>query len=128
MPLATILLVDDDTNFVSALARLLWRDGYRTCVAADTAAALQQAGAGHDSVDLVIADLRLCRESGLDLLRELRRRQPGLPVILVSASPDAASYLDAFRLGAYEYLAKPLDPAELRQVVQRALTPMGRVA
>lgn len=124
--MATILLVDDDASFLSALDRLLLRDGYRTRLAASATAALEQASGGPDGVDLVIADLRLCRESGLDLLSELRRRTPGLPVILVSASPDASSYLDALRLGAYEYLAKPLDFAELQQVVQRALAPAER--
>lgn len=124
--MATILLVDDDASFLSALDRLLLRDGYRTRLAANATAALEQASGGSDGVDLVIADLRLCRESGLDLLSELRRRTPGLPVILVSASPDASSYLDALRLGAYEYLAKPLDFAELQQVVQRALAPAER--
>jgi DNA-binding NtrC family response regulator len=77
---------------------------------------------------LVIADLQLCRESGLDLVAELRRRQLPLPVILLSASPDASSYLEALRLGAYEYLAKPLDFTELRQVLQRALSACGRAA
>jgi DNA-binding NtrC family response regulator len=80
----------------------------------------------HRGVDLVIADLRLWQESGLDLLFELRRRRPDLPVILLSTSPDAASYLAALRLGAYEFLLKPSDFAELRQVVQRALRPVGR--
>lgn len=124
--MATILLVDDDASFLSALDRLLLLDGYQTRVAATTTAALEQASREADGVDLVIVDLRLCRESGLDLLSELRRRSPSLPVILLSACPDASSYLDALRLGAYEYLAKPLDFAELRQVVQRALTPIGR--
>lgn len=122
----TILLVDDDANFLAALDRLLLRDGHRTRIATHTAAALEQVGAAPDGVDLVIADLRLWQESGLDLLFELRRRRPDLPVILLSTSPDAASYLAALRLGAYEFLLKPSDFAELRQVVQRALRPVGR--
>jgi len=126
--MATILLVDDDAGFLTALERLLVQDGHRTRRAADHAAALAEAGAATDPVDLVIVDLELCEQSGLELLRQLRRRDPNLPLILLSAAPDAASYLEALRLGVYEYLTKPLDFAELRQVVHRALSPVGRVA
>lgn len=126
--MATILLVDDDANFLAALGRLLSQHGHRTCLAADSATALEQAARTPYAVDLVIADLALCRESGLQLLRELRQRDPRLPVILLSAAPDTASYLEALRLGVYEYLPKPLDFTELRQVVERALQPIRRVA
>jgi DNA-binding NtrC family response regulator len=126
--MATILLVDDDASFLTALERLLVQDGHRTRRAADRAAALAQAGAGDDAVDLVIADLALSDESGLGLLRELRRADPELPLIVLTAAPDASSYLEALRLGVYEYLPKPLDFAELRQVVRRALSALGRVA
>ncbi len=122
----TILLVDDDSAFAAALERLLHREGYRIHHACDCAHALELARQGEGGVDLVIADLHLCREHGLDLLDELRRLNSSLPVILVSASPDARTYLDALRLGAYEYLAKPLNFTELRQVVQRALKPGRR--
>lgn len=124
--MATILLVDDDVDFAAALTRMLRHDGYVTRVATDTTTALEEWRSAPQGPDLVIADLHLCRESGLDLIRELRRRQPALPVILLSASPDASSYLEALRRGAYEYLPKPLDLAELREVLQRALSPCGR--
>ena len=126
--MATILLVDDDAGFLTALDRLLVQDGHRTRRAADRAAALAQAGADSDPIDLVIADLELCGESGLELLRELRRRDPELPLIVLTAAPDAASYLEALRLGVYEYLPKPIEFAELRQVVRRAVSALGRVA
>lgn len=124
--MATILLVDDDPSFLAALDRLLVQDGHQTRLASSGASALELAGPGAGRVDLVIADLKLCRESGLPLLGELRRRDPRLPLILLSAAPDAASYLEALRLGVFEYLLKPLDLTELRQVVERALRPVGR--
>src|SRR3990167_3888467 len=98
--MATILLVDDDAGFLTALERLLVQDGHRTRRAADRAAALAQAGADADPIDLVIADLELCDESGLGLLRELRRADPELPLIVLTAAPDASSYLPALRLPA----------------------------
>jgi len=120
-----ILLVDDDEGFSTALARMLAQEGYAVSAVGDATAALRHCD-GQEPVDLVIADLQLCRESGLNLCRELRRRDRELPVILLSASPDAAGYLAALRLGAYEYLGKPVDFAELRGVLQRALSPLGR--
>lgn len=126
--MATILLVDDDSSFRAALERLLHQDGHGTRLAATNSAALEQAGPQGGRVDLVIADLELCQETGLQLLRELRRRDPYLPLILLSAAPDATSYLEALRLGVFEYLPKPVDFTELRQVVNRALHPAGRPA
>src|SRR3990167_1891159 len=126
--MATILLVDDDAGFLTALERLLVQDGHRTRRAADRAAALAQAGADADPIDLVIADLELCDESGLGLLRELRRADPELPLIVLTAAPHASRCPVPLLLGFYEYLPKPLDFAELRQVVRRALRPVGRVA
>lgn len=123
---ATVLLVDDDAAFAAALCRMLAQEGYGTCVAGDAAQALQQLQEGRERIDLVIADLDSSRRSGLKLLLELHRQRPNLPVILLSASPDAASYLEALRLGAYEYLAKPVDFDELRGVAQRALRPARR--
>jgi DNA-binding response OmpR family regulator len=115
-----ILLVDDNEDFCEALARSLAQEGYATCTASDVASALSHLDC-QGGVELVIADLQLCRESGLDLCDEIRKRKQSLPVVLLSASPDASSYLEAFRLGAYEYLPKPVDLAELRGVLRRAL-------
>lgn len=122
-----ILLVDDNEDFCDALARSLAQEGYATCTARDAASALKHLDR-QGGVALVIADLQLCRESGLSLCNEIRKRKQNLPVILLSASPDATSYLEAFRLGAYEYLPKPLDFAELRAVLRRALGPLRRSA
>lgn len=123
---ATVLLVDDDIEFVAALSRMLTQSGYRTRSATSTGSALQLLHRESEGVDLVIADLGLQRESGLDLLLALQGDHPELPVILLSASPDATGYLEALRLGAYEYLAKPVDFAELCGVAQRAIRPTRR--
>lgn len=122
-----ILLVDDDQDFSTALARRLVQEGYAVSAVGDTVSALHHFDR-QEPIDLVIADLHLCRESALNLCSELRRRNRQLPLILLSAAPDAPSYLAALRLGAYEYLGKPVDFAELRDVMKRALNPLGRTA
>lgn len=124
--MATVLLVDDDRDFTAALARMLTQEGYSTRLVTNAAAALQEVERHPGAIDLVLLDLSLARESGLDLLVTLHQQLPHLPVILLSASPDAGSYLEALRLGAYEFLAKPLNFAELREVAWRALHPVGR--
>lgn len=123
---ATVLLVDDDAEFVAALSRMLTQEGYRTRIAATPGAALKLLREESGSVALVIADLALQPHNGLDLLLAVHSERPDLPVILLSASPDAASYLEALRLGAYEYLGKPVDFAELCGVAQRAIRPARR--
>lgn len=123
---STILLVDDDAEFVAALARMLAYDGYVTIIATSSADALARLRDRDGAVDMVIADVDLSQENGLALLAELRRGWPALPIILLSASPDATTYLEALRLGAYEYLPKPLDFTELREVARRALHPVRR--
>lgn len=125
--MANILLLDDDADFAAALARSLMQEGYGISVAGSVREALERLRS-RKGIDLVIADLHLCRESGIDLVAEMNNCPSSVPVVLLSASPDASSYLDALRLGAYEYLSKPLDLAELQHVVRRALRPLGRTA
>lgn len=124
----TVLVVDDDAGFVAALGRVFLQIGYRIRLAQDGRTAFEAATQPDDTVDLVVADLHLFQESGLDLLSELRRKRPELPMILLSAAGDPSSYLEALRLGAYEYLSKPPNFAELRSVAERALSPVRRTS
>ena len=123
--MSRILLVEDDLEFRAALERLLLREGYQTLPAREAEEALTSLRCGEVSIHLVIADLHLCHASGLDLLAEARRREPPVPVIVLTAAPDTDSYLEALRLGAFEYLPKPLAPAEMLPLVRRALTCPG---
>ena len=71
--------------------------------------------------DLVIADIRLDGESGLELMRQLQLDHPGLPVIVMTAYSDLDSAVRAFRGGAFEFLAKPFDLDEVGRLVDKAL-------
>jgi two-component system, NtrC family, nitrogen regulation response regulator GlnG len=71
--------------------------------------------------DLVIADIRLGGENGLDLMRKLQADHPGLPVIIMTAYSDLDSAVRAFRGGAFEFLAKPFDLDEVGRLVEKAL-------
>ncbi len=117
--LARILLVDGDAGVRRDVTAHLRAAGYEVETAASTDEA---AGARHArGFDLVIADAGLGAEGGLELLRELRCGSPGTEVVLTSGSRSVEHAVQAMQLGASDYLCKPIDMAQLEQVVAAAL-------
>ncbi len=80
-----------------------------------------EAALEHHSPDLVIADIRLDGESGLELMQNLRQSHPDIPVIIMTAYSDVDSAVKAFQGGAFEFLAKPFDLQEVERLVRKAL-------
>jgi CheY-like chemotaxis protein/CBS domain-containing protein len=113
----TILLVDDEPRFRSSTEKILGRRGFATMAAATGAEALQRLG---DNPDVVILDIKMPGMDGLTALRELKRRAPDVPVIMLSGhgSEDAARI--ALRDGAFDFLAKPCDIDLLTAKIQEA--------
>ena len=117
---ATILIADDDGAIRTVLSQALGRQGH-TVRATGTAAGLWrwiEAGEG----DLVITDVVMPDENGLDLLPRIRKLRPNLRVIVMSAQNTLLTAVKATEKGAYEYLPKPFDLRELTVVVERALS------
>ncbi len=113
-----ILLVDDDGPLRSVLRRTLERAGYAVLEASDGRSALR--ALGHDAVDLVLTDIIMPDMEGIELMRELRKARPELPVIVMSGGGILAPnvYLQmASDLGAVRVLAKPFDSADLLSAV-----------
>jgi DNA-binding NtrC family response regulator len=106
-----ILLVDDQRSLRRSLALMLQNAGYDTADAASGQDALAQLARA--PFDLVITDLRMEGMSGIDLLREVKQTQPGLPVILITAYGSIETAVDAMRLGAFDYLAKPFSERDI---------------
>lgn len=71
--------------------------------------------------DLVITDLRMPKASGMRVLREVRDRTPGCPVLVVTGHGSVREAVEAMRLGAYDFLQKPIDPQHLVLLVDRVL-------
>jgi DNA-binding NtrC family response regulator len=115
----TILLVDDEPKMRDVLATALEGFGYRVRDAADGAAAL--AALEHEEVDLVLTDLRMPRMTGHELLLAVRERWPQLPVVLMTAYGDIRDAVEAMRVGAFDYLTKPVDIDEVAAVLDKAL-------
>lgn len=122
---ARVLLVDDDVLLLRALTRLLARPGYEVLPCTDAAKALLHLEQG--GVDIVVSDIMMPGWSGIDLLREVRRFDLDIPVILMTGSPDLASAVSAVDLGAFSYLLKPVAAAVFVATVDRAVR-LGRLA
>ena len=114
-----ILIVDDDPSLLRLLSIRLDAAGYTVDTADSAGAALARAEAV--APDLVITDLRMDGMDGLDLLGELQRRRPGLPVLLLTAHGTIPDAVTATRGGAVAFLTKPVDRDELMSEIQRAL-------
>jgi DNA-binding NtrC family response regulator len=115
---ARILIVEDDDSEREALARVLRLERYEVIAARSPAEALELAV---DGVELVISDLCLRRESGIDLLRRWKSKHPQTPFLLVTAFGTIQTAVDAIKLGADDFLLKPVDPVQLLELVQRLL-------
>lgn len=116
---ASILLVDDEESILESLEGLFSLKGYDVDTAQDGTQALQKIGQG--AFDLVVSDVRMPRLSGLDLLKEVKRKNGNTRVIMITAYGQISEAISAIRQGAYDYLTKPLDDAELLSAVERAL-------
>jgi DNA-binding NtrC family response regulator len=116
-----LLLVDDDEEACRLLAEVLARESYAVSRALSAGEALALVD-GAPAFDAVLTDLRMPEASGLDLLAELRRRNPDALVLVLTAFGDATGAAAAIRAGAYDFISKPYDLAELRQTLSRALS------
>lgn len=106
-----LLLVDDDRVFGDVMARALSRRGFSVTLARCLADALDAIQA--QAPDYAVIDLRLATESGLSLLPRLRCVAPAAPVVVLTGYASIATAVEAIKLGATHYLAKPVDADEL---------------
>ncbi len=114
-----LLIVDDDSEMRDLLRKVLEKEGYRVSLAGDGHDALVQIAAG--TFDLVVTDMLMPRDGGLELLETIRRVRSALPVIIVTAFGDWHSYRRAIELGAAAFISKPLRMSELIAAVHNAL-------
>jgi len=116
---ATLLVVEDDAPQRMMLTGFLIKAGYRLIEADSAAAAILRAG--EQSVDLVLSDLRLGGPDGVSLLLSLRKRQPDLQAILLTAYGTVEDAVRAMRAGAYDFISKPVDLNRLEVLIEKAL-------
>ena len=116
----TILVADDDRSIRTVLDQALGRVGYQVRSTGNAATLWRWASEGEG--ELIITDVVMPDENGLDLLPRIKRIRPELPIIVMSAQKTLLTAVKAAERGAYDYLPKPFDLKELLRVVERALS------
>ena len=106
-----VLIVDDEVDFARALATRLGRRGFDATVATDGAQAAESARLVPP--DVVVLDVRMPQESGVTLLKRLKQTHPDVEVILLTGHASVNSGIQGMRLGAFDYLMKPVEIDEL---------------
>ncbi|RMG45231.1 MAG: sigma-54-dependent Fis family transcriptional regulator [Acidobacteria bacterium] len=117
-----VLVVDDKRNMLRLMEKVLRGDA-DVLLAASAGEALQRLR--EERIDVVLCDLRMPDGDGIEVLRACRRVQPNAEFVLMTAYATVGTAVEALRLGAYDYLTKPVDPEQAREVVLRAA---GRAA
>jgi two-component system response regulator HydG len=113
-----ILIADDQQVFLKVISRFLSAQGYQVVTACSGQEALDILK--DESFDLLISDIRMEPVSGMDLLQRVQQTHKELCVIMLTACETVAVAIDAMKLGAFDYLTKPVDLQELSRAVQRA--------
>ena len=112
-----ILVVDDEKNIRQAMATALEVMDHEVATASTGQEALRRMEAGPFQV--ILLDLKLQQDSGLDLLGEITRRDPNASVVIVTAYASIETAVEAMRRGAFDFLAKPCTPEQVRQVLEK---------
>jgi DNA-binding NtrC family response regulator len=115
----TVLVVDDEDGIRQALTRFLGRLGYDVQAAANATEALQQLAAHHPQA--MLCDIRMPETSGVELLPKVLAQDPDLAVLMLTAIDEPRTAIECLKLGAYDYLIKPVDLDELEVSLQHAL-------
>lgn len=113
-----VLIVEDEPNARTGLAELIASWGYRTAVAADGVEGLERVEQWSPAI--VVTDMMMPRMDGLELLGRITERPDPIAVIVLTAQGSIDSAVDAMRLGAYDYIQKPVEPTRLKTILQNA--------
>jgi len=116
---AKILVVDDELNMQLVLKALLKKEGYDVATASDGIEALKVLKSG--GVEVVVTDLKMPKLDGVGLLERVIRDYPSTPVIIITAHGTIATAVDALKKGAFDYITKPFERDELKNIIHKAM-------
>ncbi len=117
--MARILIVDDDVEFTTALSKTLKGEGHNTMAAFNTPEALEILK--KEKFDLVFADLSMPGANGIALLEEIKKDNPSLPVVIITAFGDWDVYAEAIAKGVHSFVNKPVKKEEILQIIKSVL-------
>jgi DNA-binding NtrC family response regulator len=115
----TVLVVDDEEGIRQALERFLNRVGYHVVTAANAAEAMMRLAADHPQA--MLCDIRMPETTGVELLPKVLAEDHDLAIIMLTAIDEPRTAIECLKLGAYDYLIKPVDLDELELSLQHAL-------
>jgi len=116
----TLLVVDDDVSFNELLSQFLIREGFHVISSYRSTHALDALNS--EKPDLVLVDYKLPEMDGLELTRQIKNKYPGLPVVLITSHADLRIAVRSIKLGAFEFVTKPIIPDELLKIIRLALS------
>ncbi|HKH43144.1 MAG TPA: sigma-54 dependent transcriptional regulator [Thermoanaerobaculia bacterium] len=119
MPSGRILIVEDRDSLRRMLERALAQEGYEVASAADAQEGIRRAG--ESAWDLVLTDLKLPDGSGIEVLAASRRAAPRTPVVVLTGFGTVATAVEAMKLGAFDFLEKPVAIDDLYRLIERAI-------
>src|ERR1700712_2062085 len=114
-----ILIIDDDMDMCALLSRFLQRNGFETDAVHTGNKGI--AKVGEQKFDIVLCDFRLGDKDGKDVLQEIKAINPQIIVIIITGYSDIKTAVDVIKLGAFDYITKPLIPDEVLNVIGKAL-------
>jgi len=120
-PVATILVVDDETPVRALCRRVLTRDAHQVIEARSAEEALALTESGHEPIHLLLTDVMMSGMSGVELAAHIVERMPGVPVLLMSGGLDREHLRDGRAFGQFPVLAKPFAVSALRTTVRALL-------
>ncbi|MDP3480234.1 MAG: sigma-54 dependent transcriptional regulator [Desulfoprunum sp.] len=115
----TILIVDDDSAHLNMLRTVLKSLGHTVDTAMDGEDAIRMAK--EKPCDLILMDVRMTNIGGIEALRQIKEFNPAIPIIIMTAYSSVDTAVEAMKLGAYDYLTKPLNFEELKLIIDRAM-------
>ena len=114
-----ILIIDDDLDLCTLLGRFLTKNGYEVDAAHSGAKGIAKFAAG--KFDLVICDYRLGDMEGIKVLTTLRQQNPGVKVLMITGYSDIKTAVEVIKMGAFDYIVKPLIPDEVLSVINKTI-------
>jgi len=117
--MASVLIVDDDESFGTALGRIVKELGHSSTWAVDGQDGLAKYQEG--DFDLVLADLKMPRMNGVEFIRALKRINRDVVVMVITGYADLNSAVETLSLGAYDYIEKPVEVEKFRAALERGL-------
>lgn len=119
-----ILIIDDEKNVITSFKKIMSQEGYGVLMAQNAEEGLRMVR--ENVLDLLIMDIRMPGLSGLEAFSKFKDIDPKLPIIIMTAYGTTESAIEAMRLGAYDYITKPLDIPQMKRLIEKAIK-VGRL-